>query len=61
MKMIVGSDNASYIKLAERFKKLQKGLEPSINVTAILDIWENDGIEKAMEMYERIMDCKKAK
>ena len=61
MKMIVGADNASYMKLSERFKKLQKEFEPGINVTAILDVWENDGIEKAMERYERIMDCHKTK
>lgn len=47
--MIVGPDNVSYMKLADRFEKLQKGLKPSINVSAILDVWENEGIEKAID------------
>ena len=49
MKMVVGSDNAAYKKLSERYEKLSKGL----NVSAILDVWEKEGIEKAMEDYEK--------
>ena len=61
MKMIVGADNAAYMKLAERFEILKKELQPGINVSAILDVWEKEGIDKAMEMYETIIDCKKTK
>ena len=59
MKMIVGADNAAYMKLAERLEKLTKELEPGINVSAILDVWEKEGIEKAMEAYVRIVDREK--
>ena len=59
MKMIVGADNAAYMKLAERLEKLTKELEPGIYVSAILDVWEKEGIEKAMEAYVRIVDCEK--
>ena len=59
MKMIVGSDNAAYLKLAERFEALREADEPGINVSVILDVWEKDGIEKAMEAYVRIMDHQK--
>ena len=59
MKMIVGADSAAYMKLAERFVKLTKELEPGVNVSAILDVWEKEGIDKAMETYVRIKDRKK--
>ncbi len=59
LKMVVGADNAAYTKLAEKFKRLQKGLEPGVNVSAILDVWENEGIDKAMEVYEKVIDKNK--
>lgn len=59
MKMVVGADNAAYTELAERYKRLQKGLEPGVNVSAILDIWEKAGIDKAMEVYEKVIDNNK--
>ena len=59
MKMIVGADNAAYIKLAERLEKLEKELEPGVNVSAILDVWESEGIDKAMETYEKAIDYNK--
>ena len=55
MKMIVGADNPAYMKLAERLEKLETG----INVSAILDVWENKGIDKALEVYEKIIDNNK--
>lgn len=55
MKMVVGTDTVAYAKLAERYKRLQRGLEPGVNVSAILDEWENGGIEKAMELYSKNM------
>ena len=58
MKMIVGAENTAYKKLVERFEKLQKANEPGINVSAILDVWEKEGIHKAMEVYEKITDHK---
>ena len=59
LKMVVGADNAAYTKLAESYKRLQKGLEPGVNVSAILDVWEREGIDKAMEVYEKVMDNNK--
>lgn len=59
MKMIVGADNAAYLELADRLEKLEKELEPGVNVSAILDVWEKDGIDKAMEVYEKVIDNNK--
>ena len=59
MKMIVGAENAAYKKLVERFENLQKANEPGINVPTILDAWEKEGIEKALDEYVRIMDYEK--
>lgn len=59
MKMIVGANNISYQKLADRYEKLIKVFEISINVSTILDIWENEGIDKAMEVYEKVIDNNK--
>ena len=59
LKMIVGPDNRCYIKLAERFEDLLCVDNPCVNVAAILDVWEKEGIEKAIEFYERINNNKK--
>ncbi len=59
MKMIGGSNNSSYIKLAEHFMKLHKELEPSINISAILDVWEKEGIDNAMEVFKKVIDDNK--
>lgn len=55
LKMVVGANNPTYVKLAERFDKLQNCLAPGVNVSAILDIWESEGIDKALETYEKII------
>lgn len=60
LKMIVGSDNAAYIKLAERIIELQNRTDSVINVSTILDIWENEGIDKAMEAYTDVINNKKS-
>ena len=59
LKMVVGSDNVAYKKLAERYEKLSKSLEPGVNVSAILDVWEKEGIDKAREVYEKVIDNNK--
>lgn len=59
MKMVVGSENVAYKKLAERYEKLSKSLEPGVNVSAILDVWEKEGIDKAREVYEKVIDNNK--
>ena len=48
LRMVKGSKNSLYLKLKERFDKLAGDINP---ITEILDIWEKDGIEKAMETY----------
>lgn len=48
LKMIKGSENQLYLKLKGRFEKLIN-LENPIN--KLLDIWENEGINKAMELH----------
>lgn len=53
LKMVKGEDDGTYLKLKVRFEDLIVGTS-SINsksVNLILDIWEKEGIEKAMEVY----------
>ena len=52
LKMVKGSENSTYLKLKERFERLVSKTKSNF-VTAILDVWEKDGIEKAMEFYEK--------
>ena len=59
MKMVVGADNTTYTKLSERFNRLLMELEPGVNVSAILDVWEKEGIDKALEVYEKVIDNNK--
>ena len=48
LKMVTGSDNQLYLKLKGRFELLTcKGN----SISNILEIWEKEGIEKAMESY----------
>ncbi|MFB9862461.1 reverse transcriptase domain-containing protein [Rufibacter immobilis] len=55
LKMVKGSGNAMYSKLKCRFALLidkAGSIEHDDNpVTQILDVWEKEGIEKAMELY----------
>ena len=50
LKMVKGADNQLYLKLKGRFDALT-GRNDTISL--ILNIWENEGIEKAMELYSR--------
>ncbi|HLO55535.1 MAG TPA: reverse transcriptase domain-containing protein [Saprospiraceae bacterium] len=46
LKMVKGYNNPLYIKLKERYEQLM-----SQNIDDILDVWEKEGIEKAMVLY----------
>jgi hypothetical protein len=48
LKMVKGAENELYLKLKSRFELLI-GFEDPIN--QVLNVWENDGIEKAMDYY----------
>jgi RNA-directed DNA polymerase len=48
LKMIKGEKDGTYIKLKERFNKL---IDSKSSILEILDIWEKEGIEKAMSIY----------
>ncbi len=50
LKMVKGADNELYLKLKNRLDLLI-GLEDPIN--NVLNVWESDGIEKAMDFYYR--------
>ena len=50
LKMVKGRDNGTYLKLKDRFDKLSGYSTPMNNV---LDIWETDGIEKAMSIFNK--------
>ncbi|MGL2986418.1 reverse transcriptase family protein [Flavobacterium sp. RSSA_27] len=48
LKMVKGELDGTYLKLKERFDNLIDSATP---INSILDIWETQGIEKAMETY----------
>lgn len=48
LKMIKGDDSEMYQKLLNRFQKL---LDKQSPINLLLDIWEKEGIEKAIENY----------
>ena len=48
LKMVKGADNELYLKLKSRFNLLI-GFEDPIKL--VLNVWETDGIEQAMEFY----------
>jgi hypothetical protein len=50
LKMVKGSDNATYLSLNKRFEKLNGYRNP---LDLVLLEWENNGIESAMEIYKR--------
>jgi RNA-directed DNA polymerase len=48
LKMIKGENDGTYMKLKKRFDKL---IDSKSSILEILDIWEKEGIEKAMGIY----------
>lgn len=48
LKMVKSRENQLYLKLNERFEKL---IGASNSISFILDLWEKEGIEKAMNKY----------
>ncbi len=48
LKMVKGEKDGTYVKLKERFDALYAKTSP---INLILDIWENEGIDKAMEVF----------
>jgi RNA-directed DNA polymerase len=48
LKMVKGEKHTVYLNLSERIKKLSSQKNP---LNEVLSIWENQGIEKAMEFY----------
>lgn len=49
LKMVKGEKDATYLKLRKRFEKL---INKDSDLEKILSIWENNGIEKAMELFK---------
>lgn len=49
LKMVKGAQDATYLKFNTRFERL---LQNESKLEQILRVWENEGIEKAMELYE---------
>ena len=48
LKMVKGEKDRTYLKLKNRYDQLLGSI-----VTNILDVWEKDGIEEAIELYEK--------
>lgn len=62
LKMVKGANNPMYLKLKARFDKLS--FKQSF-LNTVLQVWEVEGIEKAMDVYytrkKKILDAKKEK
>lgn len=50
LKMVKGEDDTTYLKLKNRFEALKDGTRP-IDINKLLNIWENKGVEAAMNYY----------
>jgi RNA-directed DNA polymerase len=48
LRMVKGENDSTYLTLKRRFDKLSGAIGP---LNMVLDIWENEGIEKAMNVY----------
>lgn len=54
LKMVKGFNNSTYLKLKDRFDKLMANSNPENNtLSTILSIWENDGIDSAIDFYDK--------
>jgi hypothetical protein len=51
LKMVKGEEDSTYLTLKKRFDKLSGAVCP---FNMVLDIWENEGIEKAMEVFNQL-------
>jgi hypothetical protein len=50
LKMVRGVEDGTYNGLLSRFEKLFEKIDP---LTKVLDVWEGDGIDEAMIMYNK--------
>jgi RNA-directed DNA polymerase len=48
LKMVKGAEDGTYKGLKERFDKLIGGEDP---INQILNVWETEGIDQAMDIY----------
>ena len=48
LKMVKGIKDPTFIKLWNRFEKLSASINPASD---ILDLWEKEGVEKAMNLF----------
>ena len=56
LKMVKGEKDGTYQKLKARFDKLAGSIDP---VNEVLEIWEKEGIDKAMEVFYTIIKPEK--
>ncbi|MCZ2100084.1 MAG: reverse transcriptase family protein [Chitinophagales bacterium] len=48
LKMVKGSEDSTYLGLRKRFDKIAGIIDP---INHVIDIWEKEGIDKAMDVY----------
>lgn len=51
LKMVRGKDDSLCNKLEARFFKLLDEMHEIPNITKIIDVWEKEGVEKAIDLY----------
>ena len=52
LSMVKGRENTTYLKLKERLEMLSS---QSVDIENILNVWEKEGIENAINIYEKIV------
>ena len=52
LSMVKGRENTTYLKLKDRFEKLSTQY---LDIEKILNVWETEGIENAINIYEKIV------
>lgn len=58
LSMVKGRENNTYLKLKERLEMLSS---QSVDIENILNVWEKEGIENAINIYEKIEKMAKDK
>ena len=52
LRMVKGNENETYKKLKDRFTILIQEKEMGYNIDKMIEVWEKDGIDKAIELYK---------
>ena len=55
LQMVKGENNDTYKKLCERYDRLVNRLHSDIEPQILIDLWRNNGLEKAVQKYKQLL------